>query len=251
MDSLNLKNKIIVLAGVGGIGFATAKLISEAGAKLVLVDINYEALEHASELLQEKCLAYYECNFDIVDEIEPLVKKIIQEHGPVDGFVYCVGITESRPLKIATYDSMKRVMNINFFSYVEFIRNLSLKGTFNPGMSVVGISSVGAILGNPAQTAYSASKAAMNGATRSMAKELAPKGIRVNTIAPGTTDTPMFRQAESSHGDSSAFASRLERQYLGLCQPEDIANSVLFLLSDMSRMITGSCLGVDGGKLTS
>ncbi len=92
----------------------------------------------------------------------------------------------------------------------------------------------------------------MNGAVRSIAKELAPKGIRINTIAPGTTDTPMFRAAEKDFGkDSNAFNERLGRQYLGLCQPEDIANSVAFLLSGMSRMITGSCLGVDGGKLTS
>ena len=118
-------------------------------------------------------------------------------------------------------------------------------------MSIVGISSVAAILGNPAQTAYAASKAAMNGATRCMAKELSNKGIRVNTIAPGTTDTPMFRRAEAAYGDSEVFTSRIDRQYLGLCQPIDIANSVAFLLSDMSKMISGSCLGVDGGKLSS
>ena len=119
-------------------------------------------------------------------------------------------------------------------------------------LSIVGISSVGAYLGNSSQPAYCASKAAMNGAVRSIAIELAPKGIRVNTVAPGTTDTPMFKNAKDDIGvDSEVFQRRLDRQYLGICQAEDIANAVVFLLSSMSRMISGSCLAVDGGKLTS
>lgn len=251
MALIDFTGKKIVLAGVGGIGLETASLLSSQGAQLVLVDINLSALRTASDLVGESCLGIFECDFSDVTSISDLVKRIVKEIGPVDGFVYCVGITESRPIKIAHYDSMKRVMDINFFSYVEFIRNLTLKGNFNEGMSIVGISSVGAFLGNPAQTAYAASKAAMNGATRCLAKELSSKGIRVNTIAPGTTDTPMFRQAAAAYGDSEAFLSRIDRQYLGLCQPIDIANSVAFLLSDMARMISGSCLGVDGGKLSS
>ncbi len=251
MSLLDFIGKKIVLAGVGGIGMETASLLSKQGAQLALVDINAAALEKTSCILGASCLGVYECDFSDVPSIPTLVKRIINEIGPVDGFVYCVGITESRPIKIANYNSMKKVMDINYFSYVEFIRNLTLKGNFNPRMSIVGISSVGAILGNPAQTAYAASKAAMNGATRCLAKELSSKGIRVNTIAPGTTDTPMYRQAVAEHGDSEAFSSRLERQYLGLCEPADIANGVIFLLSDMAKMISGSCLGIDGGKLSS
>lgn len=251
MALLDFTGKKIVLAGVGGIGKETASLLSSLGAQLALVDIDSNALETTSKLIDGSCIGLYECDFSDVASISPLVKRIVKEIGPVDGFVYCVGITESRPIRNAHYDSMRKVMDINFFSFVEFIRNLTLKGNFNEGMSIVGISSVAAILGNPAQTAYAASKAAMNGATRCLAKELSNKGIRVNTIAPGTTDTPMFRRAEAAYGDSEAFTSRIDRQYLGLCQPIDIANSVAFLLSDMAKMISGSCLGVDGGKLSS
>lgn len=251
MALIDFTGKKYILAGVGGIGLETAFLLAKQGARLVLVDINATALEKATKELGELCIGVFKCDFSEVGSITTLVKRIIAETGPVDGFIYCVGVTESRPLKIANYDSMKKVMDINFFSYIEFVRNLTLKGNFNAGMSIVGISSVGAILGNPAQTAYAASKAAMNGATRCLAKELASKGIRINTIAPGTTDTPMYRQAAEDHGESKAFANRLERQYLGLCQPIDIANGVVFLLSDMSLKISGSCLGIDGGKLTS
>jgi len=251
MKLMDFTGKKIVITGVGGIGLETAVLISKLGARVSLIDINESALTNATKKLGESCISSYECDFSDVNSISALVKRIVKEIGSVDGFVFCAGITESRPIKIANYDSMKRVMDINYFSYVEFIRNLTLKGNYNEGMSIVGISSVGAFLGNPAQTAYAASKAAMNGATRCLAKELAPKGIRVNTIAPGTTDTPMFRQAAENHSDSEAFLNRLERQYLGLCKPIDIANGVAFLLSNMSSMITGSCLGIDGGKLSS
>ena len=251
MALIDFTCKKYILAGVGGIGLETALLIAQQGARIAVVDINKSALEKAEELLKDSCIGLFECDFSDVQSISSLVKSIVKETGAVDGFIYCVGITESRPLKFANYDSMKKVMDINFFSFVEFVRNLSLKGNYNEGMSIVGISSVGAILGNPAQTAYAASKAAMNGATRCLAKELAPKGIRVNTIAPGTTDTPMYREAASNYGDSDAFTNRLVRQYLGLCQPIDIANGVVFLLSEMSSKISGSCLGIDGGKLTS
>jgi len=147
---------------------------------------------------------------------------------------------------------MKKVMDINFFSFVELIRCISAKGYHNSERTaVVGISALGAFLGNSTKTAYCASKAAMNSAVRCLAKELAPKGFCINTVAPGVTDTPMAKAAEEYGQDSDAFKAIAERQYLGICQPEDIANAVVFLMSNKSRMITGSCLPVDGGKLSS
>lgn len=248
---LEFTNKKILLAGIGGIGYAVAELLGRLGSELYILDIDTEKMTTAQQSLS--FIKYCgKCNFSDVNSIEGTIKDVLAVSGPIDGFVFCSGITSSRPFKMAKYEAMLNVMNINFFSFVEIVRCITKKGCYADNLSIVGLSSVGAILGNPSQTAYCASKAAMNGAVRSIAKELAPKSIRINTIAPGTTDTPMFREAEKNFGsDSSAFANRLERQYLGLCKPEDIANSVAFLLSNMSRMITGSCLGVDGGKLTS
>ena len=251
MESFDFSNKKILIAGVGGIGSAVVSLLASLNAELYLLDIDVDKCNKLT-LDYKNVKGYLGCDFSNVNGIEIKIDEIIAQAGPLDGFVFCSGITASRPFKMAKYDAMLNVMNINFFSFVEIVRCITKKKNCNIGMSIVGLSSVGAILGNPSQTAYCASKAAMNGAVRSIAKELAPKGIRINTIAPGTTDTPMFRAAEKDFGkDSNAFNERLGRQYLGLCQPEDIANSVAFLLSGMSRMITGSCLGVDGGKLTS
>ena len=91
----------------------------------------------------------------------------------------------------------------------------------------------------------------MNSAVRCMAKELAPKGIRLNTVAPGDTDTPMSRQATDYRDGTDELRFNQIRQYLGQCQPSDIADGIAFLLSDMSSKITGTCLPIDGGKLTS
>jgi NAD(P)-dependent dehydrogenase (short-subunit alcohol dehydrogenase family) len=91
----------------------------------------------------------------------------------------------------------------------------------------------------------------MNSAVRCLAKELAPKGIRLNTVAPGATDTPMAKEAADYRDGTDEQKINAMRQYLGTCQPQDIADAIAFLLSDMSRMITGTCLPVDGGKLTS
>lgn len=244
-------NKKIIVAGAGGIGAATACKLNSLGAKIVLVDVNDDAMVNTLSLLNGDNHSY-RCDFSDVSSIEPLIKKIIEEQGSVDGFVHCVGIGAVRPIKLSKYDFMLKVMNINFLSFVEIVRCLSLKGHFSPnGMNVVGISALGAFLGNSTKTAYCASKGAMNAAVRCLAKELASKNIRVNTVAPGVTDTPMAKAAEEYGEGSKEHESILERQYLGVCDPSDIADAVAFLLSDMSKKITGCCLPVDGGKLTS
>jgi len=247
---LAFEDKTIIVAGAGGIGTAVVQALNQLGARIALIDYNKEATDAVLSGLTGNNKGYL-CNFTELDSIAATVKEIVTDYGAVDGLVFCAGLSDARPLKQTTPDFMLRMMNVNFFSYIELIRNITRKGYYHEGLNIVGISSVGAILGNPAQTAYAASKAAMNGAVRCLAKEFAPKGIRINNIAPGTTDTPMYHKAQAAFAGEQGFESRLERQYLGLCKPEDIADAVVFLMSERSRMITGSCLGVDGGKLTS
>lgn len=252
MNGIDFTGKRIIVSGAGGIGAATAKLLSSYGATIFLLDISEENLQNTLLELGTGKHKSYQCDFSDIEGLEAQMKQIIDENGPVDGFVHCVGIGAVRPLKMTKYDFMLKVMNINFFSFVEIVRCLSAKGRYNPeGFNVVGISALGAFLGNATKTAYCASKGAMNAAVRCMAKELAPKNIRINTVAPGVTDTPMARAAEDYGADSEEHRMILARQYMGVCQPKDIANTVAFLMSDMSRMITGSCIAVDGGKLTS
>ena len=251
INRMDFTGKKIVLAGSGGIGSATAELLSELGARMILLDVSEDNLKDTIGKLPGEGHTYYVCDFSAVDGIEAVITQIIQEQGAVDGYVHCTGIGAVRPLKMTKYEFMLKVMNINFFSFVEVVRCLTKKGSFNPGMNIVGISAVGAYLGNATKTAYCASKSAMNSAVRCLAKELAPKGIRLNTVAPGATDTPMAREAADYRDGTDEQKVNALRQYLGTCQPSDIADAVAYLLTDMSRMITGTCLPVDGGKLTS
>lgn len=252
MSDIIFANKTFVVSGAGGIGAVTAKLLNQHGANIVLLDISDNNLKNTINLLNGDKNKCYKCDFSDIESIEPIIKTIVKENGPIDGFVHCVGIGSVRPLKMSKYEFMLNVMNINYFSFVEIIRCLSVKNHYNPnGMNIVGISALGAFLGNSTKTAYCASKGAMNAAVRCLAKELAPKKIRVNTVAPGVTDTPMAKESEEYGSDSDEYRQILARQYLGICQPLDIANCVLFLMSDMSKMITGSCISVDGGKLSS
>jgi len=243
--------QFLITGGSTGIGKETAILLSNYGAKIILLSLIENELKEAIASLNGKGHYYYEFDLNNIESIEPLMKNIIAKHGAFDGFVHCAGIGSVRPLNLSKYDFMLKVMNINFFSFVEISRCLSKKNAFNKGMNIVGVSALGAFLGNSTKTAYCASKAAMNSATRCMAKELSSKGIRVNTVAPGVTQTRMLEDFDNMNFDSDEYRSIKQRQYLGICQPADIANTIAFLLSDMSRMITGTCVPVDGGKLTS
>lgn len=253
-----MKNKLdftgktfVITGGGGGIGKSTGVMLSQHGARLILLDIFEEKLQDSLLSLEGKGHKYYVCDLSKVEELEALIKGIVKENGGVDGFVHCAGIGAVRPLNISKYEFMLNVMNINFFSFVEIARCLTRKGSFNEGMNIVGVSAIGAYLGNATKTAYCASKSAMNSAVRCMAKELAPKGIRVNTVAPGVTKTAMAASFNDLGIESDESKAILSRQYLGACEPEDISNTIMFLMSNLSRKITGSCISVDGGKLSS
>lgn len=248
---LDFQGKKIVVAGAcGGMGKAVSAMLAQGGARVIALDLNEEALVQLCQQMDGEGHCYRACDFGKIEEIKPVIDDIIKQCGPVDGFVHCAGTGEVRPLKMSKYPYMVSVMNVNFFSFVEIVRCLTKRKAFNPGMSIVGVSSIGAFYGAPTKVAYTSSKAAMNAAVKCMAVELGGKGIRVNAVAPGATNTGMRRQYESYAQDTDSYKINQTRQFLGVCEPEDIANSIAFLLSDKARMITGTCLTVDGGKMS-
>ena len=117
-------------------------------------------------------------------------------------------------------------------------------------MRIVGVSSVAALTGDGGQTAYSGSKAAMSASVRVMAKELSAKGICINTIAPAMTNTDMMQRYINHVGDDVYSNNLLQRQYLGIVEPQAVANLIAFLLSPAARFITGACIPIDSGYLT-
>lgn len=245
------KNKNIIITGAAsGIGKATALKLDKQGARLILVDCQEERLKEVQKQLLNESIC---CSIDLsdIERIEDTIKPIINEFGPVSGLVHCAGISDNRPIALFKHQVLHRVMLINFYSFFELVRVLSKKGMYDEsGMNIVGISSVAAKVGVDAQTAYGASKGAMNGAMHSMAKELSSKNIRVNTVLPAGVDTPMIRKYYDLKTTVDSSTERTKsRQYLGLCQPEYVASVISFLLSDESKWITGSEIPIDGGYM--
>lgn len=243
--------KIIIIGASSGIGKQTAIVLASLGARVILVARREDKLRETLALLEGKDHGFHVADISRLEDIEPLFKSVKEEHGLLDGLVFCAGINTTLPLLQLKPGKMKDVFDVNFFAFVEAVRQVTRRGRFNEGMRIVAISSNAAIRGDKAHTAYSASKAAMNAAVRCMAKELADKGICINTVVPAVTNTEIYRQYKAnSYGVSESEEKLLERQYLGLIEPEDVADSVAFLLSPAARMITGTSVLVDGGLST-
>ncbi len=237
--------KIIVAGASSGIGRQTAIVLSTVGARVILIARREEKLQETLRLLEGEGHSCYAADLSDLEGIEPLFKRIYEEQGASDGLVYCAGINSTLPLQQLKPQKLQDVFQTNFFGFIETVRQAVRRGRFNEGMRIVAVSSNAAIRGDKAHTAYSSSKAAMNAAVRCLAKELADKGININAVSPAVTNTEIYRQYASESSDSEK--ALMERQYLGLIEPEDVADSIVFLLSPAAKMITGTVLFVDGG----
>lgn len=251
IDDLNGKH-ILIAGASSGIGEACAKYLAENGAKIILVARRIEKLNEVKEMLVGNGHSVYQYDFSDLSGIETLVKKIVIEQGYLDGLVFSVGQTSSRPLKMIKPDYMLDLMKVNALSFIELVRCCTGRKMYNPGgFSVVAISSVSALLGNQSKTAYAATKGAIDAAIRCLAKEFHEKNIRLNSVNPGFVKTAIYDQFKDYSGDSADAADILKRQYLGLIEPEDIAKATAFLLSNASRFMSGLSVPVDGGRTTS
>lgn len=251
MDFIKMEGKhVLVSGGTSGIGQQTAIILSQLGAKVAVIGRREEKLQQTLSMMAGEGHSTHVMDMSDVNSLEAKVKEIVAETGKFDGYVHCAGIVNNLPVKNYNPDRLDQIMKTNFYSYFEMVRILSKKGRFNEGMSIVGVSSVAAMVGATAQAAYGASKAAMNGAMRCLAKELGEKGIRLNTILPAATYTAMYTDYMALKADMKETEMKVEanpRQYLGMNDPADVANAIIFLLSPAAGKITGVQLPVDGG----
>ncbi|MEN9304698.1 MAG: Short-chain reductase protein NovJ [Bacteroidota bacterium] len=247
-----MDKKVFLITGVtGAIGGAIARKLDSLGATLILTGRDTKKVEIFidKELTQSNHIVL-KLDLEDIDSISKSIDDLLFHDIRIDGFVHASGVGEVRPLKMTTPKFIYKVMNINFTSFIEIIRCIVNSKFKNKKISIVGISAIGAFQGNSTKTAYCASKAAMNAAVRCLAIELGDKGIRINTVAPGATQSKMMDDILSLPGGEQTLDKIKERQFLGVCSPNDIADAIHFLLSDSSKMITGTCLAVDGGKLS-
>lgn len=252
INPMNLTDKRILVTGASsGIGRETSILLSKLGAHVIMIARRLPQLKETFTNLEGTDHKYYSYDLSDTNGIDEYIQKVISENGKLDGFVHSAGVGSSRPLKMLKPDYVDEVMRINFYSFIEIVRCITKKGNFNEGMSIVGVSSVASLQGNQSKTVYCASKAAMDAAVRCMAKELSSKKIRVNTVMPGLIKTPIFDTFLDQGLDSEDAKNVMARQYLGVGETIDVANTIAFLLSNASKFVTGTSIAVDGGRLSS
>ena len=242
MSLCDLTDKKIIITGASsGIGRASAVLASKLGARVVLCGRDEKRISETSSMLEGSGHSTF--LFDIADfEIYPSIfDKIVLDGKKLDGMLHCAGIAEAVPMRIMKYEQIKKIMDINFASFI-LLTAIYSKKKYSDGGSIVGISAVNAHYPQKCMSIYAASKAAIEASVRTAALELADKQIRINCVTPGVVDTPM--------GNNSANIKEIARnQLLGISKAEDIAKIAIFLLSDASSVITGRAIYADGGML--
>lgn len=245
---LSLRGKSILITGASsGIGYASAILFSRLGAKIYSIARNNTRLEELHLKLEGIGHAYYIFDLNNYEEIPQLLKNIANEKGPICGLFHSAGVGMVKMINIIRQKDIENVFSSSINAALMLARGFSQKGVYSPGCaSLVFMSSAASICGVPGMAVYSASKAAIDGAVRSLACELAPKKIRVNSIVAGAVKTNMHEMLTKKMDHAELLAYE-KKHPLGFGNPEDIAYAAAFLLSDASSWITGTSLVVDGG----
>ena len=244
---MRLKDKVAVITGGSrGIGYATADAFLKEGAKVILTASSPASAEKAVNSLKEKyphsIVAGISPDLTNLESVRTAFHDVMARYGAIDILVNNAGVSESTPITHYTEETFDKVMDLNVKGIFNSTRAASEAMTEQGSGVILNTSSMVSIYGQPSGVAYPTSKFAVNGMTLSLARELGPKGIRVNAVAPGITETDMMKAVPKEVIEPMIRQIPLRR----LGQPEDIANAFVFLASDEASYITGVILQVDG-----
>ncbi len=253
---MELADKTVLITGAAsGIGEATARACADEGAYVVVTDLNSTDGEALAEELTdgEAGAEFHRLDVTASDQFHDVVDEVSETHG-IDVLINNAGTGHPSAYVEDTDDSMR-----------DFVFDVNINGVWNgchavlPHMkaqghgAIVNVGSLASIRGLPKQAAYSLSKGAVLNFTRAVAAEAGPKGVRVNAVCPGFTDTPLLEQYLAVQDDPDAAREALREGYplKRLGEPEEIADCIIFLASDRASWVTGHGLVVDGGYATS
>jgi NAD(P)-dependent dehydrogenase (short-subunit alcohol dehydrogenase family) len=239
--------RFLISGAASGLGRATSVLLNKLGAELILLDINEIGLNETKELCGDSAVHLVAMNLQNSEEIKPAIISATEKWGKVNGFVHLAGKPYISPLKSTNYNTFTEIFNLNTYSSIELAKVFINRNVYaGDNGSIVLISSVYGLVGSSANVGYAMSKAALHGVTKSLSIELASKNIRVNCVAPGFVKTKML-DTVSGLFNQDYYDTLNNLHPLGLGEAEDVANAIAFLLSDMSKWITGTVMSVDGG----
>ncbi|MCZ7357950.1 MAG: 3-oxoacyl-ACP reductase FabG [Candidatus Methanoperedens sp.] len=243
---MRLDNKVAIITGGGsGIGRETAMLFAEEGAKVAITGRTDERIKKVCEEISEKGgkSIYVRGDVSIKEDMDEVVNKTINEFGRIDILINNAGINQDALVTKMTREQWNGVINIDLsgaFNCIQAVVDVMI----NQGSGVIiNASSISGIYGNIGQVNYASAKAGLIGLTKTLAKELGKKGIRVNAVAPGFTVTPMTSKVPEKIMNIMIEKTPLRR----LAEPRDIAYAYLYLASDEARFVNGAVLSVDGG----
>ena len=241
----SLVDKTILVTGAGsGIGRATAIEASRLGGRVILVDINEAGLVETKGMLDGQELEHLYYVVDLCDEsaIDAMVKKL----PVINGCSNNAGITKLTPIQFITAEEMERIHKVNLIAPMLLTKYLLKRKKLSRPASIVFTASAGGVfVASPGNAVYATSKCGVDGYMRTAALELAPKGIRCNSVNPGMVETPLINRGQVT---AEQHEKDKENYPLGRYgKPEDIALATIYLLSDASSWMTGTALKIDGG----
>lgn len=242
---MNLAGKTAVVTGAArGIGREIAERLAGAGASIAMVDVVEDTVvQAASEVTNARG---YACDVSSFEQVAAVGERILADFGRVDVLVNNAGITRDKLFLRMSPDDWNQVLAVNLTGAFNFAKALAPAMLKQRGGCMINIASVVGQIGNAGQANYAASKAGLIGLTKSLAKEFAARGVRVNAVAPGFIRTAMTDALPEEVQNQMKQAIPLGR----LGEPADVAGVVLFLASDLAEYVTGQVVNCDGGLVT-
>lgn len=247
-NPMSLSGKSILVTGASsGLGRETSIVLSKLGATIALVARNRDRLEETLARLEGTGHKTYSFDLDRLDDIPILLKTISEDIGLLSGIFHAAGIESTTSIKGLRFRDIQPVFSTSLYATLMLVKGFCQKGVKSDApTSLVFMSSTASLTGTKGLSVYSSSKAAINGATRALAVELANKHVRINSLAAGMIKTEML-EAVAKVMTPERLQERESQHPLGFGEPRDVALAVAFLLSDASKWITGTTMVVDGG----